>query len=346
MAEASDFIPPGSAAALSPVERAAIVLLSMGEEPAAAVLRCLSREELLDVTQVMSRLSGIKVDWVRTSLQSFFDDYREQSGVHGASRSYLKRSLDLALGGQIAASVLNSIYGDAIRPKMQRLQWASPKWLAEQIGLEHPRMQAVFLAFLPSAMAGDVVNALPEDGPAGGRDRVLLQMARLSEVDAELLAELDELVERCLAGLGQQGASVEGVKQVAEILNRMPGQRQQMVELLRAHDPRVVGEIETSMYEFFMLSRQTEATLTRLIEEVPLELWAVALKGAEPPVRDALLAAMPRRQAQSFEDLMRRGGPMPTSRVEQARAEIMAQVKALVDAGEIQVQLFAEDVVE
>ena len=100
------------------------------------------------------------------------------------------------------------------------------------------------------------------------------------------------------------------------------------------------------MYEFFMLSRQSEATLTRLIEEVPLELWAVALKGAEPPVRDALLAAMPRRQAQSFEDLMRRGGPMPMSRVEQARAEIMAQVKALVDAGEIQVQLFAEDVVE
>lgn len=100
------------------------------------------------------------------------------------------------------------------------------------------------------------------------------------------------------------------------------------------------------MYEFFMLSRQSEAVLTRLIEEVPLELWAVALKGAEPAVRDAILAAMPRRQAQSFEDLMRRGGPMPKSRVEQARAEVMAQVKTLVDAGEIQVQLFAEATVE
>lgn len=345
MAEASDFIPPGNAASLSPLERAAIVLLSMGEEPAAAVLRCLSREELLDVTQVMSRLSGIKVDWVKTSLQDFFDDYREQSGVHGASRSYLKRSLDLALGGQIASSVLNSIYGDAIRPKMQRLQWASPKWLAEQIGQEHQRMQAVFLAFLPSALASEVIAALPE-GPNGGRDLVLLQMAKLSEVDSDLLAELEELVERCLGGLGQQGATVEGVKQVAEILNRLPGQRQQMVELLRAHDPEVVSEIEVSMYEFFMLSRQSEAVLTRLLEEVPMELWAIALKGAEPAVRDAILAAMPRRQAQSFEDLIRRNGPMPMSRVEQARAEIMQQVKALVDAGEIQVQLFAEAVVE
>jgi len=342
MAEATDFMLPTNAASLSPVERAAIVLLCMGEEPASAVLRCLAREELLGVTQVMSRLSGIKVDWVKTSLQQFFDDYREQSGVHGASRTYLKRSLDMALGGEIASSVLNSIYGDAIRPKMQRLQWASPKWLAEQLSREHQRMQAVFLAFLPSSMAGAVIEALPDFM----RDTVLLQMARLQEVDAELLAELDEMVERCIAGLGQQGASVEGVRQVAEILNRMPGQRQQMVELLRAHDPEVVSEIEISMYEFFMLSRQSEATLLRLVEEVALEVWAVALKGAEAPVRDAILAVMPRRQAQAFEDLMRRGGPMPKSRVEEARAEIIARLKALADAGEIQVQLFAEATVE
>lgn len=100
------------------------------------------------------------------------------------------------------------------------------------------------------------------------------------------------------------------------------------------------------MYDFFILSRQPESVLTRVIEEVPIELWAVALKGAEPQVRDAILAAMPRRQAQSFEDLIRRSGPVPLSRAESARNEVMAQVKALVDAGEIQVQLFAEATVE
>jgi flagellar motor switch protein FliG len=342
MPEATEFIPATTAAGLTPVERAAIVLLSMGEEPAAAVLRCLSRDELLDVTQVMSRMSGIKVDWVKTALQGFFDDYREQSGVHGASRSYLKRSLDMALGGDIANSVLNSIYGDAIRPKMQRLQWASPKWLADHIADEHVRMQAVFLAFLPPTLASDVLAALP----AAGRDQVLLNVARLSEVDAELLAELEQLVERCLAGLGHQGANVEGVRQVAEILNRLPDQRQQMVELLRAQDPAVVSEIEVSMYDFFILSRQSEEVLTRIIEEVPIELWAVALKGAEPAVRKAILAAMPRRQAQSFEDIIRRSGPIPLSRAEQSRNEVMTLVKGLVDAGEIQVQLYAEATVE
>lgn len=326
----------------TPVERAAIVLLSMGEEPAAAVLRCLSREELLEVTQVMSRISGIKVDAVKHSLQSFFDDYRLQSGIHGASRSYLKRSLDLALGGDIANSVLNTIYGDAIRPKMARLQWASPKWLAERISHEHVRMQTVFLVFLPPELASAVIAALPP----GDRDAALLNMARLNEIDRELLIELDELVDRCLESLGLQSASVEGVKQVAEILNRVSGDRTQMVESLRAQDAAVVDEIERRMYDFFILSRQSEATLLQIIEAVPLEQWAIALKGAEPQLREVVMRVMPRRQAQTFEDMIRRAGPVPRSRIEQTRQEIMEQVRTLADAGDIEVQLFQEAVVE
>ena len=327
---------------LSPVEQAAIVLLSIGEEGAAAVLRCLSREELLEVTQVMSRMSGIKVEQVKHAMQTFFDDYRQQSGVHGASRSYLKRSLDLALGGDIANSVLNSIYGDELRPKMARLQWASPKWLADYIANEHVQMQAVFLAFLPPTLAGQILDALPLDG----RDLILLNMARLDEIDRDLLIELDELVGRCLSSFDSQSTSVEGVRQVAEILNRLPGNRAQIVELLRAHDPEVVAQIELSMYDFLILSTQTEVTLTRIIEEVPLGMWAIALKGAEMSIRDAVLKTMPKRQAQAFEDMMRRAGPVPMSRIESTRSEIMATVKALADAGEVEVQLFAETVVE
>jgi flagellar motor switch protein FliG len=328
--------------ALTPVEQAAIVLLSIGEEPAAAVLRCLEREELIELTHVMSRMSGIKVDAVKNSIQKFFDDYRQQSGLHGASRNYLKRSLDLALGSEIANSVLNTIYGDAIRPMMARLQYASPKWLADYIAAEHVQMQAVFLAFLPPALAGQIIDALPEEG----RELVLLNLARLEEIDRELLAELEELVQRCLSALDTQSATVEGVRQAAEILNRLPNNRATMVELLRAHDPEVVSQIEMSMYDFFILSKQTEQTITRLLDEIPLEQWAIALKGAEPALRDAILGAMPKRQAQSFEDLMRRSGPVPMSRIEQTRREIMASVKDLADNGEIEVQLFAEATAE
>jgi flagellar motor switch protein FliG len=171
-------------------------------------------------------------------------------------------------------------------------------------------------------------------------------VARLNEIDHELLMELEDLVARCLGSLGTQSANVEGIRQAAEILNRLPGDREQIVELLRAQDPNVVSEIELRMYDFFILSRQSEAVLQRIIEAVPIEQWALALKGAEPAIRNAVLQSMPRRQAQGFEDTMRRSGPVPISRIEQARQEIMAEVKALADAGEIEVQLFAEAVVE
>jgi len=328
--------------ALTPVEQAAIVLLSIGEEQAAAVLRCLSREELLEVTGVMSRMSGIKVEAVKEAVQTFFDDYRQQSGVHGASRAYLKRSLDLALGNDLANTVLNSIYGDELRPKMARLQWASPKWLAEFIANEHVRMQAVFLAFLPPTLAGQIIDALPLDT----RDLVLLSLARLDEIDYDLLNELDELVDRCLSSFDMQSTTVEGVRQVAEIINRLPGNRAQIVELLRAHDPAVVEQIELSMYDFLILANQTEQVLTRIIEEVPLEMWAIALKGADLSIREAVMKTMPKRQAQAFEDMMRRAGPVPMSRIDQTRQEIMATVKALADAEEVEIQLFAETVVE
>jgi flagellar motor switch protein FliG len=328
--------------ALTPVEQAAIVLLSIGEEQAAAVLRCLSREELLEVTGVMSRMSGIKVEAVKEAVQTFFDDYRQQSGVHGASRAYLKRSLDLALGNDLANTVLNSIYGDELRPKMARLQWASPKWLAEFIANEHVRMQAVFLAFLPPTLAGQIIDALPLDT----RDLVLLSLARLDEIDYDLLNELDELVDRCLSSFDMQSTTVEGVRQAAEIINRLPGNRAQIVELLRAHDPQVVEQIELSMYDFLILANQTEQVLTRIIEEVPLEMWAIALKGADLSIREAIMKTMPKRQAQAFEDMMRRAGPVPMSRIDQTRQEIMATVKALADAEEVEIQLFAETVVE
>lgn len=329
-------------AVLTPVEQAAIVLLSMGEEPAANVLRCLGREELLAVTQVMSRMSGIKVDMVKVSIQKFFDEYREQSGVHGASRSFLQRSLDLALGGDIANSVLNSIYGDEIRPKMARLQWVSPQWLADRIAHEHVRMQAVFLAFLPPHLAGQVVEALP----VATQDHVLVGIARLKEVDRELLLELEDLVNRCLDNLHTQSTEVAGMQQTADIINRYSGNKQQMIELLRAHDADLVAEIESRMYDFFILSRQTETALMRIVEDVALEQWAIALKGAEPEVRNAITQTMPRRQAQSFEDMMRRSGPVPLSRVEEVRKEIMTIVRELASTGEIDLQLFPEAVVE
>ncbi len=100
------------------------------------------------------------------------------------------------------------------------------------------------------------------------------------------------------------------------------------------------------MYDFFILSRQSEEVLLRILEVVPMDEWAIALKGGDSDVRRALLACMPQRQVKTFQDAIRRTGPVAARRVEEARATIMREVKALADAGTIAVQLYAEATVE
>ena len=335
------FDPAQRSVKLTPVERAAITLLSMGEEAASAVLRCLSREELLDVTQVMADMNGVKVDAVQDTLSNFFTAYREQSSVRGASRQFLQRSLDMALGGVIAYRVLNHIYGDVFGPKMARLLWAQPQWLADRLVREHVRMQAMFLAFLPPEQASLVIHALP----AECSDQVLLQLARLKEIDHELLRDLETVVDACIENLGTQSTTVEGIRQVADIINRLPGDRAQVVELLRAHDPEVVSEVESRIYDFPILAFQNDATISAILAQTELEKWGVALKGADPKIQEALARSMPSRQVQAFEDMLNRTPAMPISAIDEARRELMDLIREMASEGEITLQLTAEDVV-
>ncbi|RRW88802.1 FliG C-terminal domain-containing protein [Pandoraea apista] len=326
---------------LGSLNEAAIILLCIGEDRAADVLRCFSREEVLKIARAIANIGGVKVDAVKLALQHFFSEYREQSGIHGASRAYLQKALDLALGHDVAHAALNSIYGDSIRTKLAALSWASPRWLADYIAKEHIRIQAVFIALLPPTQGSKVLEALPSDV----QDVVLFNVAKLDEVGHDLLAEIEQLVLHCLASLDRQGTTVEGTRQAAEIINRLPDGRSRLMELLRAHDPTVAAEIEASMYGFDILARQDDATLNRIIEMVPLEQWAIALQGDESGLLEALQRAMPRRQAQSLKEARDRTRPLPATRVEHLRREIMTGVKALANDKEIELQLIEEDTV-
>jgi flagellar motor switch protein FliG len=341
-AAAKELAPRTQVRSLSSLEQAAILMLSMGDSTSAGVLRHFSREEIVSISQAMARLNNVKQPMVSDVISRFFDDYKEQSSIKGASRSFLSGMLSKALGSDITRGLLDSIYGEEIRAKMAKMEWIDPKQFAAMIAKEHAQMQAVFLAFLPPAMASDVLECMP----AASQDELLYRIANLSEVNSDVIQELEQLIDRSLSVLSAQGSQVRGVKQVADIMNRFKGDRGQMFELLRAHNADLVGRIEDEMYDFFILSRQRPEVLQRLLEVIPLEEWVVALKGAEPELVKAIQGALPRRQAQQMESINRRQGPVPLSRVEQVRKDIMAMVRELVAGGELQVQLFREQTVE
>lgn len=327
---------------LSSLEQAAILMLSMDDATSAGVLKHFSREEIISISQAMARLSNVKQPMVSEVVGRFFEDYREQSSIKGASRGYLSGMLGKALGSDITRSLLDSIYGEEIRAKMAKMEWIDPKQFAALIAKEHAQMQAVFLAFLPPAMAAEVLEQMP----AERQDELLYRIANLNEVNSDVIRELEQLIERSISVLTNQGSQVRGIKQAADIMNRFKGNREQMFELLRAHSDELVNRIEDEMYDFFILSRQTEEVLQVLLEAVPMEEWVVALKGAEPELVRAIQNAMPKRQRQQMESISRRQGPVPMSRVEQVRKDIMAVVREMAGNGELQLQLFREQTIE
>lgn len=326
----------------SRIEQAAILLLSVGEDAAAQVMQKLSREEVLLLSETMARLHGVKVTHARQAMNNFFQDYREQSGINGASRTYLRSILEKALGGEIARSVINGIYGDEIRYRMARLQWVDVPQLAALIEHEHLQLQAVFLAFLPPDVAASVLSVLPQER----QDEIVYRIAKLDDVNRDVIDELDRLVDRGVAVLSEHGSKVTGIKHAANIVNRIPENQQLLLDQLRERDEEVVDELKDEMYEFFILSRQNQNTLQRLMEEVSMEEWAVALKGTEPVLRQTICNVMPKRQVQLLQSTTSRLGPVPVSRIEQVRKEIMGTVRQLAEDGEIQVQLFAEQTME
>ena len=321
------------------LEQAAILLLCLGEEAAATVMQKLSREEVVRLSENMARLSGVKTSMARKVINNFFDEFREQSGINGASRSMLQGILNKALGTEIASSVIN---GNEIRSRMARLQWVEPRQLAMLISEEHLQLQAVFLAFLTPEISAAVLSYLNESV----QNEILYRVAKLNDVNRDVVDELDRLIERGLSVLSEHGSKVKGIKQAADIVNRFQGNQQVILDQMRERDEDVLEQLQDEMYDFFILSRQNEEVRRRLLDEVPMEDWAVALKGTEALLRRSIYAVMPKRQAQQLEAITARLGPVPVSRIEQIRREIMGIARELEEAGEIQLQLFAEQTAE
>ena len=327
---------------ISDLDRAAILLLSMGEENAAGIIKKLSRNEVRALSERMAKIANFTQDNVAQILNDFFDCYRNESGVSGASRLYLERALDKAVGRKLARGMLDDIYGGALADDIRRLEWVPAELLVRFMEQEHIQMQALILAFLPADQASAVLALFP----AQKHDDMLFRIANMREVSEHVIEDLRFTLERCIEYVGEQvGARVNGVQQVADIMNRYSGNKAEVMDLLKLHDTRMAEAIEDKMYDFFSLSRQTEEVLSRLLTDIPDELWVTALKGADQQLTENLLGVLPKRLAQVYRQQIDSMKPQPVRKVEAARAEIMAMVKKMIASGWNEYRLYPEETV-
>ncbi|CAM3407467.1 flagellar motor switch protein FliG [Shewanella pealeana] len=325
------------------LDQAAMLLLSMGEKGAAQVMAHLDRNDVQHLSHKMARLSSITQQEADAVLGRFFKRYQEQSGIARASRSYLQKTLDLALGDRVAKGLIDGIYGDEIKILVKRLEWVDPQLLAREIANEHCQLQAVLLGLLPPENAALVLEGLP----ASGQDEVLVRIAQLGDLDREVVDELRQLVERCmLMAMEKSHTQISGVRQVADILNRFNGDREQLMEMLKLHDKQLASSVADNMFDFIILGRQKQETLQEIMSTVPSEVLAFALKGIDAELKTTLLTALPKRMSSAIETQVEAIGTIPLSQAVAARKEIMEIAKQMADEGLIELQLFEEQVVE
>lgn len=325
---------------ITDLDRAAILLLSMGEENAAGIIKKLSRHEVRALSERMAKIANVTQDDVALILNDFFDCYRSESGVSGASRIYLERALDKAVGRKLARGMLDDIYGGALVDDIRRLEWVPPELLARFLEQEHVQMQALMLAFLPAEQASAVIALFPREK----HEDILFRIASLREVSEHVMDDLRYTLESCIAFVGEQvGARVNGVEKVAEIMNRYNGNKAEIIELLKQHSAETAAAIEDKMYDFSTVSRQSEDVLAQLLNEIPDELWVVALKGADSAQIDIILGALPKRLAQVYRQQIDGMKAQTVAKVEAAKAEIMSMVRQMMAKGEIEYKLYEEE---
>jgi flagellar motor switch protein FliG len=324
---------------ITDLDRAAILLLSMGEENAAGIIKKLNRHEVKALSERMAKIANVTQDDVAVILQDFFDCYRNESGVSGASRVYLERALDRAVGRKLARGMLDDIYGGALADDIRRLEWVPAELLARFLEQEHIQMQALLLAFLPAEQASAVISLFPKQK----HDDILYRIASLREVSEHVMDDLRHTLEACIAFVGEQvGARVNGVEKVAEIMNRYSGNKAEIMDLLKQHNAVTAEAVQDKMYDFGSLARQSEDVLAYLLNEIPDELWVVALKGCEPELLNNIMAALPKRLAQVYRQQIEGTKAQTVTKVESARAEIMQMIRQMMAKGEVDYRLYEE----
>src|SRR6201986_1895503 len=199
-------------------ERAAILLLTLGEQEAAQVLKHMGAKDVQRIGTAMSKLANVSREEVRSVIQQFASSVESQTSVGGGTDEFLRKVLVDALGQERAASIIDRINIGRSTKGLEALKWMDSRAVAELIRLEHPQIIAIVLAYLDADQSAEVLTHLP----GGLRAEVVMRIASLDGVQPTALSELDDVMEKQFAGKAAGKTSVlGGAKAAANIINFM-----------------------------------------------------------------------------------------------------------------------------
>lgn len=324
---------PENDSKISGVERAAILMLALGEKDAASILSHMGPKEVQELGLAMANMSNVSTGKMESVMHSFVDTLRGQTSLGVDSDQYIRNVLNNALGAEKAGGVIDRILLGRNSKGLEQLKWMDPRSVAELIRLEHPQIIAIVLSFLDSDHAAAVLSEFPERI----RPEIVMRIATLDGIQPAALQELDEILEKQFSGASNvKSSSLGGIKTAANILNLIEGSiESNILEQVASADPEVAQEIQDNMFVFENLIDVDDRGIQTLMREVASDQLLLALRGADEGLKEKIFKNMSKRAAEMLRDDLEAAPPVRLSDVEAAQKEILTVARRLADAGEI-----------
>jgi flagellar motor switch protein FliG len=314
-------------------QRAAILLMSLGEQDAANLLKQLDAKEVQKLGIAMAELKEISREQMTSVLEKFIGIADGKANMASGSTEYVRRVLTQAVGKQKTDMLLDRVSTGQTGQGIESLKWMEAKAVAQIISGEHPQIAAIVLAHLEPEQSASIMPLLSEEL----RTEVLMRIASLNEVPQTALNELDQLVEK-QANVAPPVPlrRVGGARTVANILNSMERDKSgaELGKIEKA-DSEMHQKIKDLLFIFDNLLDVDDRGIQALLREVGSDTLAVALRGAEPEVQEKILKNMSKRAAEILKDDMEARGPVKLADVEAAQKEIIVIAQRLAEEGTI-----------
>lgn len=318
---------------LTGTDKSAILLMTLGEDRAAEVLKHLSSREVQLLSGTMAGMSQVSHKQLGEILSEFEDDAEQFAALSVNASDYLRSVLVKALGEERAASLLEDILESRETTSgMETLNFMESQSAADLIRDEHPQIIATILVHLKRGQAADILAQFDERL----RNDVMLRIATFGGVQPAALAELTEVLNNLLDGQNLKRSKMGGVRTAAEIINLMKTQQEEaVIDAMREYDGELAQKIIDEMFLFENLVEVDDRSIQRLLQDVDSESLLIALKGAEQPLREKFLKNMSQRAADILRDDLANRGPVRMSQVENEQKAILLIVRRLAESGEM-----------
>ena len=322
-----------STSELDGVQKAAILLITLGPEKAASIFKHLKEDEIEQLTLEIANIRNVTPAEKEVVLSEFYEVCLAQQYIEEGGIGYAKDLLQKALGEDKAKEVLGKLTASLqVRP-FEFIRKTEASQILHFIQAEPPQTIALILSYLSSTQAAGIISTLTPDKQTDVAKRIAL----MDRTSPDVIKEVENILEQKLSSLVNQDYTiVGGIDSIVEVLNTVDrGTEKHIMENLEIEEPELADEIRKKMFVFEDILMLDDRSIQRVLREVENSELAVALKGANEDVQNAIFNNMSSRLSAMIREDMEYMGPVRMKDVEEAQQKIVNVIRKLEDSGEI-----------